>query len=251
MLVSLGLGLTSVLWPVASADCGSTAQCNRLGTEALQAGDHERAVRLFERQVDFAETALREADADADHAAFQHGREIAVNNAALAWLRADNCLRARAWLEAAGAEHKATQANRRQLDQRCQGRLSAGEHTGEFWQYAGHGAWNTISIRPTGDDVLRLDAFWMRVGRGPLHEWGPAAFGEMEQVFLHIEGDEGNGLYEALDPDTECRVRVRYTAQGLEIRHSDHPDCQVGGAGADLFGRYWRVGEEAPLPDED
>ena len=245
------LKLSALLWLAAAADCGSTAQCNRLGTEALQNGEHEQAVRLFERQVDFAETALREADVAADGAALRHAREIAVNNAALAWLRGGDCLRARAWLEVADAEHKATQANRRQLEQRCEGQPGAGEHTGEFWQYAGHGAWNSISIRPTGDDVLRMDAFWMRVGRGPLHEWGPAAFGELEQVFLHIDGNTGRGLYESLDPDTECHAHVRYTAQGLEITHTDDPDWRVGGAGADLHGVYWRVDKEAPLPEDD
>lgn len=233
-----------------TSDCGSTAQCNRLGTEALRAGQHEQAVQLFERQVDFAETALREAAADADTAALQHAREIAVNNAALTWLRAGDCLRARAWLEAADPEHSATRANRRQLEARCEGQLDAIEQTGEFWQYAGHGGWNSISIRPTGDDVLRLDAFWMRVGRGPLQEWGPAAFGELDQIFLHIDGQRGQGRYPGLDPDTECRVQVDYAPAGLTVQHSEDPDCRVGGAGADLYGRYWRIGVEADLPDE-
>lgn len=243
--------LAILLLAGAEPSCDSAAQCNRLGTEALQAGRHDDAMRLFERQVDYAETALKEADADADTGRLRHAREIAMNNAALTQLRAGDCLRARTWLEAADAAHKATQANRRQLDERCAGRLDGAERTGEFRQYAGHGAWNTLSIRPTGDETLRLDASWLRIGRGPLQEWGAAAIGEMEQVYLHVGESSARGLFAGNDPAVECHLLVAYLPGGIEVEHTDSPDCRLGGAGAELAGRYWRVGEEHPLAEDE
>ena len=231
-------------------DCTSTAVCNRVGSAALSAGQLDAARQAFERQVDFADTALIGAADDADVERLIAARQIALNNAALTALRAGECLQARAWLEVADAEHKATQANRRQLLQRCAGALDAHSQTGEFWQYAGHGAWNSISIRPTGDESLRLDAFWMRVGRGPLHAFGPAALGELERVHLQVEGEAAQGPFEGNDPALDCQLQLRYLPDGLEVTHTDSEQCRTGGAGAVLQGRYWYVGDAAPLEED-
>ena len=232
-------------------DCTSTAVCNHVGSAALSAGQFDAARQAFERQIDFAETALIGAADDADVERLIAARQIALNNAALTAIRAGDCLRARAWLEVADSGHKATQANRRQLLQRCAESLDARSQTGEFWQYAGHGAWNAISIRPTGDESLRLDAFWMRVGRGPLQEYGPAALGEMEQVYLQVEGDAAQGPFEGNDPAIDCQLQLRYLPDGLEVTHTDSEQCRTGGAGALLQGRYWYVGDAAPLDESD
>ncbi|MGQ0800138.1 MAG: hypothetical protein ACT4NL_08520 [Pseudomarimonas sp.] len=229
--------------------CSSVAQCNRLGSEALQAGRFEDAARLFEWQIDFAHTALREAADDAATSRLEHALQIAINNAALTQLRSNECLRARAWLEAADTSHKATQANRRQLDERCVGKLDGDQRTGQFWQYVGHGAWNSLSIRPSGDETLRLDAFWMRVGRGPVQEWGPAAFGELQRVNLHLAQTSARGAFEGYDPAVECHLHVNYVPGGITVAHTDADNCRVGGAGAHLGGRYWRVGDEQPLAE--
>ena len=95
------LALASMLlagaWPAAADPaCGSTASCNRLGTAALAAERFTEAQALFAAQVDFAETALRNADPGQDASALRHAREIAVNNAALAALRQGQCGWARA-----------------------------------------------------------------------------------------------------------------------------------------------------------
>jgi hypothetical protein len=234
-----------------ASDCASTAACNRVGSEALSAGQFDAARQAFERQIDFAETALKDAGEGANAERLAAARQIALNNAGLAALRAGDCLRARAWLEVADAGHKATQANRRQLQQRCAQAFAGGPQTGEFWQYAGHGAWNSISIRSTGDETLRLDAFWMRIGRGPLQEYGPAAMGELEQVYLQVEGNAARGPFEGNDPDVECQLQLRYLPDGLEVSHTDDEHCRTGGAGAVLQGRFWHVGDAAPLSEDE
>lgn len=246
----LALALIFTL-PLASgeSDCTSTADCNRLGTEALKAGDFARANGLFEQQIDFAETALKDANDTSDTPRLESAREIAVNNAALNAMRAGNCAMAQAWLDVADGDHKATRANRRQLDARCPAPPSRFEHTGEFRQYAGHGAWNTVSIRPTGDETLELDAFWMRAGRGPLNDYGPAAFGTLERIALHVDGVIARGAFDGNDPAIECQVTVTYTGQTIDLQVTDQAMCQVGGANTWLGGAFLRTGEPAPRTD--
>ena len=231
--------------------CASVAECNRLGTTALQEGRIDAARDMFSRQIDLADTALEDADESTDRTRLENALAIALNNAALAELRAGNCLMARAWLDVADGAHKATVANRRQLQSRCDAEPSGMEKTGQYRQYAGHGAWNRIDIRATGDETLRLDAFWMRISRGPLDQYGLAAFGELEQVYLHLDQEQGRGQYDGLDPEIPCHVDVRFVSGGLEIAHTAVDACSIGGAGAHLHGHYWRVGEASALPEPD
>jgi hypothetical protein len=238
--------LFSLLLAGDEASCDTVAQCNRLGSEALQQGRFAAATALFEAQVDYAETAWNQAEASADDSKLAHAREIAVNNAALAALKSGDCLRARAWLEAADAGHQATLANRKPLAERCAGKLDVVAHTGEFWQYAGHGAWNSITLRETGDETLQFSAFWMRVGAGPIREYGPAAIGDIEQAFIHVDGQHGRGQFDGYDEGVTCELRIVWVPGGLEIQHSNVPECHIGGAGAELVGKYWRVGEPGP-----
>lgn len=247
MPTSLAL-LFSLLLAGDEMSCDTAAQCNRLGSEALQQERYDVATALFEAQVDYAETAWKQADDGADDSKLAHAREIAVNNAALAALKSGDCLRARAWLEAAEPTHKATLANRKALTERCAGKLDVVERTGEFWQYAGHGSWNSITLRETGDETLQFSAFWMRVGRGPIREYGPAAIGDIEQAF--IDPTTGRGPFDGGDPAVACHLDIQWVPGGLEIQHTDAPECRLGGMGADLFGKYWRVGEPSPEPSD-
>lgn len=223
-------------------ECNSSPHCNRLGSAALNSGDVPAARALFAQQVDYAQTAVNEADEGSDGQRLLAALQIALNNAALAELRAGECLRARAWLDLADPAHRATQANRRMLGKNCNTPLDARTHTGEFWQYAGHGAWNTVSVREAGDEGLRLDAFWMRIGRAPLQDYGPAAMGELSDVPLHVEGESASGTFESHEAGVECRLQVRWLDGGLSIEHSDRQACYTGGANSVLNGRFWRVG---------
>lgn len=243
--------IVSLPFTASEADCTSASQCNRLGTQALNDGDFARATSLFERQIDFADTAFRDAEGTADAARLESARDIALNNAGLTALRAGDCLMARAWLDIADSQHTATQANRRQLDARCPGPAPNFERTGEFRQYVGHGAWNTVSIRPTGDETLLLDAFWMRVGRGPLSEYGPAAFGTLDEIALRVDGGGAKGVFHGNDPTVGCELTVTYGMRTIDVQVTDRPDCQIGGASAWLGGRFLRTGEPAAELDDD
>lgn len=222
----------------AGSDCDSVRSCNRRGTEAYQAGDLLRAAEHFDRQIDFAETALQNNADEASQERLQAARDLALNNAALARLKSGECRKASVYLDLARSEARATLANRRQLGARCADVLAESATTGVYWQYAGHGLWNRVQIAPTGDETLRLDAFWMRTGMGPMDDYGIKAFGELQQVALHVDGADARGLFDGLDESTPCSLTLRFLGQAIDIEISDDPNCQTGGAGALLQGRY-------------
>lgn len=233
----LSLIITSTL-AAAESSCGSVAECNRLGSAAFQAQDYAQANAHFERQVDYADSAVQAAETD--DPALEKARQVALNNAALTALRGGQCLRAAAWLSVADAAHPGTVANRKQWQARCAAAPSSDSLEGEYWQYAGHGAWNRIVIQPSGDETLRLDAFWMRISAGPLDQYGIAAFGELEDVAIRTDAEGAAGLFEGNDGEP-CDLRVERSADGLRIAIPEDERCQTGGAGAYLGGDYLRV----------
>lgn len=232
-----------------AATCTSTVQCNRLGSEAYQGGRSAEAALLFDRQIDYAETAIREANAAAEEALFR-ARDLALNNAALARLHGGECGKARAYLGLARADARATQANARRIAKACADRPepeSDDPLVGEYWQYAGHGLWNRISLRPTGDETLVLDAFWQRVGRGPLDLYGLAAMGGLEDVAVFTEAGRGSGRFDGLD-GSPCSLVLQLAEEAMEVTVESRPECQTGGAGALLGGRFQQVSRHPGEP---
>ncbi len=231
-----------------AADCAGAAQCNRVGSDAYGQGRYADATASFLRQLDFAETAQREADDGADPEPLDRARDVALNNLALAALKSAECGRARAWIDLARADARATIANRRAIDAGCPAVAAPADPIeaaiGEYWQYAGHGAWNRIVLHPTGDETLRVEAFWQRIARGPLDVYGLAAFGELDGAYVHVDAAGARGVFEGLDPAVECTLRLSFVAGGLEVVVEGGDDCHTGGAGAYLGGPYRKVDDQ-------
>lgn len=244
--------LAGLLAASATAQCDSAAACNRNGSAAYQAGDFASAAERFDRQIDFAETELDAASEmeDSPDDSLLAARDLALNNTVLARIKAGECLKARAFLDLARPEAKATLANRRALEKRCGEMLAnVSGPLGEYWQYAGHGQWNRLSLRETGDETLRLDAFWMRIARGPVDTYGLAAFGELQQVYLHPRDGGATGRFDGYEAEPGCELAVRFEPQALEVSITPEANCRTGGAGAELHGRYVLVATE--LPDSE
>lgn len=72
--------------------CRNTAECRDAGAAAFKTGDWRLAIHYFEQQASHAEQSRDLLDTT-----------VAYHNAALAHLRARNCLGARDWLDAATA----------------------------------------------------------------------------------------------------------------------------------------------------
>lgn len=231
--------------------CDSLATCNTIGTAAYKAGRHKDAAVAFERQVDYADTAI-EALAMEDKEAGpkeNNARELALNNAVLAYMKGGECLKARVFLKLADAAHGATQANAAQLDKSCGAQLKADSHTGDYWQYVGHGSFNNVTLNQGANGDLILDAFWMRISRGPMDTYGPAAFGSLAEVSMEVTSDGAKGLYNSYVDDKLCELNLKFLGQAIEIDQQTDEECNIGGAGAYLGGRYELV-STTPSPPQ-
>lgn len=256
--------LLVLLSPAAAAQpaaCDSVARCNAVGTAAYQAGRYAEALEHFERQIDYAETAIRDhesAELSPVDAKLTQARQTALNNALLALIKADECLKARAYLSLTDAAASATRANTRLFEQRCAEAVKQSGPVGDYWQYAGHGAWNRATIRARPDGELELDAFFMRISRGPLDAYGPAAFGSHARVALRINRPTASGArasaegdYEGYGEDPACTLRLSFTDTGFEVADQANADCHTGGAGAYFVGPYHFVSTRPSPPDPD
>lgn len=233
--------------------CDSVAACNQLGTAAYKSRRYEDAKLAFGRQIDYADTAIGDLSmADQEPGSKElNARQLALNNAVLAHLKAGECLKARVFLRLADATHSATKANAAQLDKACGAQLKADSRTGDYWQYVGHGAFNQVTLNqgPGGD--LVLDAFWMRISRGPLDTYGPAAFGSLAEVAMEVSSDGADGLYNGNGEDELCELKLKFLGQAIEIQPQENDSCNIGGAGAYLGGRYELVSTQPSPPQKN
>lgn len=245
---SLMIAAQALLLATEPEPCQSVAECNRQGTSEYQAGRYAQALVHFERQVDYAETAVQEftfVDKEPTPKAIA-ARELALNNAALAHLKLGECLKARAWLALADAKGSATIANRTQLIKHCGAKLEQDSVVGDYWQYAGHGSWNRVTLNPGAAPQLIFDGFWMLINQGPLDQHTPTASGAETGITMTPVGNGLEGYFDGTSDD-RCRLHLELTGQSIEITPQDRESCNTGGYGAHLSGRYVLV-STSPSP---
>lgn len=251
------LFLTTLALPAAGetpeSTCAAVAACNSIGTEAYKAGRYQDAAVAFERQVDYADTAIEllEMDDKPVGSKESNARQLALNNVVLAYLKGGECLKARVFLDLADAAHGATRANAAQLQKACASQLKTDSRTGDYWQYVGHGSFNNVTLNQGANGALIFDAFWMRISRGPLDEYGPAAFGSLAEVSLDVTGNGAKGMYDSYVEDKLCELNLTFVGQAIEIAQQTDDDCNIGGAGAYLGGRYVLVSTTPSPPQKN
>lgn len=220
----------SALCTAAAQGCSSVAQCNQAGSAAYQAGQYAEAIDAFERQLRGAEIAEDTPQ-----------REVALNNLMLANLKAAKPGMARAWLEVALEAGMSGPATRHNLSKVAAADLQAllASPEGRYLRYAGQAAWSVLVIERAADARYRVEFSPIRVGRGSLEEWGPAAIGD-------LSGDlQGAGAYFGLhDAELGQGCAVDLLRDGLRLRVLEvfAEGCQdYGGANISVAGRYYKV----------
>lgn len=210
--------------------CTDAVSCNRVGTAAYQEGRSAEALEAFVRQLGFAEDA---SDAKAE--------ELALNNLMLASLKAGQSGMARAWMQRAlseGFDGAATRFNLAKVAGALDYAALQASAEGRYLRYAGQGGWSVLEVRRQGDGY-RAQFYPIRVGRGPLDDYGPAAIGELSG---RLDGQgpywrlQGAGLIEG------CAVEL--LREGLDVRVFEQfgERCQeYGGAGISVQGEYFKV----------
>ena len=211
--------------------CNGVAECNQLGTKAYQAKNYETATTLFENQLAYAEEGGEEKQ-----------QLLALNNLALAALRSNQPLFARAWLKLAvaiKADDKATLFNQGEVDKAVAALPARPAIGGYYRAYAGAGSWQTIELKSVGKNRYSFEIFAMRLGN-QWREWGPAGIGELTGE-IEVKGNKAK-FEEKMDyADGPCQFTFDFAGDEIDVEQLT-PDYQCGfGNGVAATGHYYRT----------
>jgi len=215
--------------------CDSARQCDAMGGKAYRAKDYVRAAALYEQQVGWTEQASLDCQgAQEDHPGSKCPDISAdpYNNAALAWLRAGQPLKAKAWLALAPAS-PSTIHNKGLVDAALASFKAPASPVGEYWQYARFGSWNTVTVTANGKqfDVQFSGMHFSANGM----KYGP----NTGDLFDTVAIAKGHGVMHGGKDLPGCKVDMKFTELGLEL--DSDGDC---GFGASVWagGHFDRVG---------
>lgn len=215
-------------------NCTSAKTCDAMGGKAYRAKDFAAAAALYEQQAGWVDQDSRDCEAAHDnsqHKACPDLRSDAFNNAALAWLRAGEPLKARAWLAMAPASPSTTH-NKGLVAAALASSAKPTSPAGEYWEYAGFGTWNTITVSANGKQ-FDVQFSGMHYGGNGM-KYGPNTGDLADTVTVkdHHAVMHGDG-----DSPT-CKVDLKFTADGVDADQDG--DCGFG-AGVGAIGHFDRV----------
>ena len=235
------LALAALAGAATAADapsCGSTTQCNALGGKAYRAKDYARAAALYEQQVGWAEQESSDCESEQeDHPKLMCtgvGAE-AYNNAALAWLRAGEPLKAKAWLGLAPAAPSTTY-NKGLTEAALASFKMPASPVGEYWQYAGFGLWNTVIVTPKGKKFeVKFSGFYFY--RNGLR-FGP----NMGDISARVSIVDRHGVMRGNSDWPTCKMDMKFSDDGLDLDGGGDGTGECGfGAGVRADGHFDRV----------
>jgi hypothetical protein len=226
--------------------CADAKACNEAGTGAYQAAKYSQAIELFTRQIDFAESLGNDTN----------GELLAYNNAALAAWKQGQCLVALQYIRLAenSGGSKATAFNKQSISKACQAQISETAIAGEYWQYAGSGQWNQLTIAPSskGGGEYVVTASVVYVTRAPLAK-NPGAInvGGLRAVgrfgLGYASGSFANDVFLgtfATEDAKDCALQINMSKNSLEAiapNASKRPECAIGGLNVSLGSIYYQV----------
>lgn len=218
------LGLTSGLLSIHAhavdeaqmdADCKKIAGYAAAGQKAYNQGNYGKAREAFQDQVGWSESCQLSDSAIA----------TAYNNVALTYIKQKDFLKARAWL-LLDAKDKKSQYNlgliKNGLATLANSKGPAGkEWQGEYWQYAGKGAWNTVGVTAkNGQYQIEFSGLYM--GMMSMY-YGP----NMGEFSLSSPIKNGKAVYSDKDYGDGCQIDIQFKADSVQLT-STHSDCGFG-----------------------
>jgi tetratricopeptide (TPR) repeat protein len=203
-------------------DCQQADSYATLGAKAYQQGDYARARDIFRDQVAWSE--------------FCHFPKNAIitayNNIALSYFHQNEFRKAKAWLQLA-PDDKKSQFNLAQVAEKLAGQTTALTPTGEYWQYAGMGSWNIVSVTKLSQGYhIEFNGVYM--GQMALY-YGPNT-GEFstdsdidaQQAVYHQTEEQGG----------QCDVTLHFHSESVSL--TTHGNCGFG-HNVRAAGEFWRV----------
>jgi hypothetical protein len=250
---TLFLAIALIMWCVgperalAQANCGTAAECNAIAKTATQRGDLKTALDAYRLQTDFA-TGERVAG----------GGDVLVcdgfKSLARLSLQLRKPLQGHAWAQVAEANctpDPDLQAIVATHAFKLQNVPTMNSIAGLYWDYAGYGQWNELTVTDRGNGHFGVQWDMKRYGLvrsaetdGPASSWAFEGTGELKggKLIIKYPGigsiDSAGNEYGEGKP---CELDFAVQPFALVVETDLPPECTNGQWGPYPRGTFWRV----------
>lgn len=193
-----------------AADCKKIASYALTGQKFYDAGSYAKARDAFIQQVGWSEPCQLPDIAIT----------TAYNNVALTFIKQKEFLRAKAWL-LINSKDKKSQYNLSLIKNHLAKRPKHTSPVGEYWQYAGKGAWNTLRVEPKGKQY-QISFSGLYMGMMAMY-YGPniGEFATLSPI------NNNKAIYSNKEYGDGCLIEMRFQADRVELDNK-HNDCGFG-----------------------
>lgn len=215
-----------------AADCAKISDYAKRGEQFYQAKNYPKARDAFVQQAAWIEQC--EFGKDQPNEVLM---ATAYNNVALTWIRQGEYRKAQAWLQIMPDDQK-SQYNLSRIQDKLHALPKPASAAGEYWQYAGRGEWEVLTLKAQGNEAYQAD--WAGFSFGLMGLYSGPNIGEFsEKVTLK----NGNGDIALRDEGiSQCTISLSLSPdlQTLDAKTDDPMNCGFGhNVSAD--GKYQRV----------
>lgn len=226
------------------ADCKKINSYAQAGQKAYNAGQYSKARAAFEDQAAWSHSCQTLFQADQTGFAISDSAvATADNNVALTYIKQGDFLKAKAWLMI-NPKDKKSQYNFNLIKEPL-AKLSASNMSqtpiGEYWQYAGNGAWNRLNVTPANKAGTRYKISFFGLYMGLMSMYYGPNMGEFT-TFSPIKNGRAVWTESAEEgiPNAEgCTVVVTFSADKVNL-NTTQGQCGFG-HNMDANGDFLRV----------
>lgn len=215
-----------------AADCAKISEYAQQGERFYKAKNYPKAREAFENQVMWQEQCdaiARNVDNDL--------LATAYNNVALTWIREGEYRKALAWLSIM-PENKKSAYNLSLIKEKLAALPKPASAAGEYWQYAGRGTFETLTLKPQDKETFLADWSGYYFGMMAMY-YGPNLGEFSEKVTLKA----GKGVIKLRDGNiSDCTISLNLSPDLLHIKAKTDDPVQCGfGHNVSADGTYRRV----------
>ncbi|WP_339521906.1 tetratricopeptide repeat protein [Pseudomonas sp. EL_65y_Pfl2_R96] len=209
----------------ATAHCLKISEYSTKGGEFYNLKQYAKAREQYEQQAGWSESCQLDEDKVA----------MAYNNVALTYIHEGNYLKARAWLSILPNDKKSIfNLGKIRGDIKNALEKQSNRPQGQYWQYAGASLWNSMTIKPKGNQY-QVDFEGYYAGLMAMY-YGPN-LGEFSTVLTF---DNGKAHYAMSGDDGDCEYNFDIKKDLLTVKRTAGESCGFGhNVGAE--GTYHRV----------
>lgn len=208
-----------------AANCLKISEYSAAGAKFYKLKQFAKAREQYQQQAGWSESCGLDQDKIA----------MAYNNVALTYIHEGNFLKARAWLSILPNDKKSLfNLGKISGDINTAVEKQSGKPQGLYWQYAGAGLWNSMTIKPKGKQYqVDFDGYYagmMAMFYGP-------NLGEFSTVLAF---NNGKAHYAMTGDDGDCEYDFEIKKDGLTVNRTAGDSCGFG-HNVSAEGNYQRV----------